>query len=102
MSFFTTKEYIDFKKVHTRVQQPGGNTLKNIDVYINRLCKAIETAQSQFSNIGYYLLEGFRPAYKWAPSPNLSEPNYNNNDIKQYINPEPEMVQTSMFTKEVK
>lgn len=104
-SFFQTKEFIDFKKVHTRVQQTGGNTLKNIDIYITRLSNAAEIAEKNFNNIGFYLIDGWRPAYKWAPSPNLAYPNYDDQDIKSHLKtlyPEPEQIQTTMFESGVK
>jgi len=96
MSFFDTKEFQDFKRVHTRVQEEGGNTLKNIDIYVNRFVLAVKKAE-EFNNIGFYWIDGFRPAYKWAPEPKLSKANYAKKDIDKFINHEPETNQIKLF-----
>ena len=91
MSFFQTKEYQDFKRVHTRVQQEGGNTLKNMNIYIDRFAAAIEKATSEYDDIGFYM-DNTTPCYKWAPSPELSKPVDYNKEKK-----EPEPIQVSLF-----
>jgi len=77
MSFFKTPEYQAFTKVHARVQQPGGNTQKNMDVYFDRLEKAILLAEKDYNSIGTTIIDknGIKiEGYKWATSPELSKP----------------------------
>ena len=92
MSFFSTKEFNDFKRVHTRVQQVGGNTIKNMSVYVDRFAIAIEVAERDYNNVGFFY-DGYRPGYKWAESPKLSPGNYTEKDL----HPEPVQVQANLF-----
>jgi len=70
-NFYLTPEYDNFSKVFTRIQQPGGNTWKNMEVYIERLAKAMVVCEKDYQDTGYVKDKGI---YKWAPSPKLSNP----------------------------
>ena len=67
--FFQSKEYQNYKKVWNRLQDPGGNTLKNINIYIDCFIKAIEACQHEYNDIGFNKNTG---KYDWHKSFNIS------------------------------
>lgn len=70
-SFYDSTEYLNFAKVHTRIQQPGGNTYKNMEIYIDRLTKAIETCDKHYNSVGW---SDKTARYQWVPSPKITKP----------------------------
>lgn len=88
MSFFETVEFKQYKRVWQRIQEEGGNTLKNINIYCRVMHNLLELCMTKYNCVGlknrkewddffngenkfdYY----FNPPFSWHQPPKLSQP----------------------------
>lgn len=93
-SFFLRKEFTDYKKAHKRIQELGGHTLKNINIYVNLLAKAMTVAKEEYNDIGWDKING---RYKWHTIPDLAPKNYTDDDVYEFIHGKKKEEQGELF-----